>query len=165
MLLPRAALSFVKEDNAWRCFDGKVQCPDRVTPSFLEEAKNQLICTEERDKYFCRHTCTDNGESTWLGSPCPDDGVSPCPPWPRTKLPGYKPEVPVPNTKIVGPEPQQPDNVPVTPPKKLRTNGQALYNRAAQREKEWIDKLGGFNLRGIAVWRHAVQYQHTACLH
>lgn len=160
---------WVDEDRAYRCFDGKVQCPDHITPSFLEVAKNQPICTEQRGEYFCRLTCTDDGAATWFGTPCPADGVSPCPPWPRTMLPNYKPDTVAPPSTLQGPAPapaekpapKKPEVAPALRGDKF--SGAALLAQATSEEREIIEKKGGFDLRGIAVSLYScVLY---VCLH
>jgi hypothetical protein len=148
---------FVKEDNAYRCFDKDVKCPDHVTPHFLEVAKGQSICTQERGVYYCTLTCTEAGDAIWQGAPCPTDGVSPCPPWPRTKFPGYNPDVEENKqpTGIHGPEQEHPEPSPVPQVDKAtllrgdKFSGRALAERASENDRKAIEKYGGFNLRGI----------------
>lgn len=145
------------------CFDGLVRCPDHVTPVFLEEAQGQGVCRDEPNNYFCRVVCTRDGEVSWAGEPCPNDGVSPCPPWPRTKLPNYTPEsadAQAGTGTVAGPHPepqaQQPVPEPQAPAGGVRGvaggpsfTGAALLERADPENAKVVRDIGGFDLRGL----------------
>lgn len=157
---------WVEQARSYVCFDGLTQCPPHVTPQFLDEAKNQAICTEQRNEYSCRLTCTrkegggegGEAEATWFGSPCPQDGVTLCPPWPRTQLPGYDSAAPAPPSALHGPETGDkaagaPAPAPVVQSGGLRADpfsGLGLLKAASEKDLVLIEKAGGFNLRGIA---------------
>ena len=76
--------SWLPDERTVACYNGNIRCPPHVTPLFLEEGKNQGVCSAERDVYFCNVKCTEDGNVLWEGSVCPNDLVSPCPPWKRT---------------------------------------------------------------------------------
>lgn len=162
-------MQWIEEEGAYRCFDGLVKCPDHITPDFLEVAKNQPICTEQKEEYYCRFQCSSEGDAVWQGSPCPTDGVQPCPPWPRTMLPGYDPANLKAPTKIAGPQ-VAPVPVEAAPaePQRLRSvekfSGEALVRAAEPGDAAVVRKIGGFDLRGIQV--HSLDHVYTrACVH
>ncbi len=165
---PGVLRRWIAEESTVACFQGNVRCPAVVTPSYLEEAKGQGVCANERDKYYCNVACTKDGQVNWLGAVCPNDLVSPCPPWKRTVIPEYNPAAaPMPPTLIHGPEvqpattgdTQAADNVATASTGRLRgdrASGEALLAQASAPDAELVRKTGGFTLRGAGVRRLGV---------
>ena len=130
-----------------------MQCPAVVTPSYLEKAEGHPSCSTQLGQYFCRVLCREDEVPAWVSYGCPQDGVSACPPWPRVPLPGYVPDVTHQPTVIHGPWTKQEPTEPVRVDGGIRHSftGRALVGRAEKRDREAVEKAGGFNLRGIAV--------------
>lgn len=137
-----------------------MRCPAYVTPSFLEEAKGQSVCADERDKYYCNVACTTDGQVNWVSSVCPNDLVSPCPPWKRTVVPEFDPKLsPAPPTAIHGPETEEQAaalTAPAAPakPSQLRGDkfsGANLVAQASPADADIVKRTGGFDLRGAVV--------------
>ncbi len=144
------------------CFNGAVRCPAEVTPTYLEEAKGQGVCADERDKFYCNVVCTADQTVNWVASVCPNDGVSPCPPWRRTVIPQYQPNRPPrPASALHGPDvqpsPQPAAEEPRAPPTLRRDfSGASLLAMAKPEDAALVVKAGGFDLRGIHVRRRVV---------
>jgi hypothetical protein len=172
---------WLPDERVVACYNGNVRCPAHVTPLFLEEGKNQGVCSAERDIYYCNVICTSDGQVKWEGGVCPVDLVSPCPPWKRTLVPEFAALTSGSGagdpTALHGPEPQP---VPATahsspeePKSALRggvdkTSGEYLLSIASDKDKEYIATTGGFDLRGVSVsdlerGRNANSLQNVVC--
>ena len=153
------SLRWLPDERTVACYNGNIRCPPHVTPLFLEEGKNQGVCSAERDVYFCNVKCTEDGNVLWEGSVCPNDLVSPCPPWKRTLVPEFtaisRGDVGDP-TALHGPDPLLPTPSGDGDKAALRggvdkLSGEYLFSTATDGDKEYITKTGGFDLRGIQV--------------
>jgi hypothetical protein len=148
----------IPSENTVACYHGNTRCPSAVTPQFLEEARGQGVCADERDKYYCNVACTPDGQVNWLSSVCPNDLVSPCPPWQRSVVPGYVPgAAPAPPTTLHGPDVApvpSPDAGPAAPGLRGdRFAGPALLALVNPTDADIVRRTGGFNLRGAQVRR------------
>ncbi len=159
-------IRWLPEERTVACYHGNLRCPAFVTPQLLEEAKGQGVCETERDKYYCNAVCTQDGQLNWLGAVCPNDLVSPCPPWKRTVIPEYDPTAAAaPPTALHGPDvqPAVEQSAPAdtvgavvvpAPAPALRGDkfsGSALIAQAAASDVTVVEAKGGFDLRGANV--------------
>ena len=157
---------WLPDERTVACYHGNVRCPAHVTPKFLEEAKGQGVCENERDKYYCNAACTRDGQVNWLGAVCPNDLVTPCPPWKRTVIPEYDPShEAAPPTILHGPEPAPAASStgaavatgatqPGAAAPALRGDkfsGAAMVAAATTADVALITATGGFDLRGAFV--------------
>ena len=148
---------WLQDEGTVTCYDGDVRCPPHVTPLFLEEGKNQGVCFEERDTYYCEVKCTPGGDVMWDGVQCPDDLTSPCPPWKRTLVPEFAATTTGSGAgaRLHGPNPLLPAPATVDGTPGLRgvdkLAGEYLVSVASASDKKYIDMAHGFDLRGLQV--------------
>ena len=153
--------SWLTDEQAVACYHGNIRCPPHVTPLFLEEGKNQGVCSAERDVYYCNVKCTEDGTVLWEGGICPKDLVSPCPPWKRTLMPeftAFSTGAAVDPTALHGPDPNNPAAPAGDGGGKAALRGGVdkfagpyLVSAASSADKQFIETTGGFDLRGIQV--------------